>query len=427
MKIHFIGIGGIGISAIARFMAHEGHEVSGSDVAHSPMVEKLEHENIRINVPHDASVIADHDLVIHSAIIKPDNVEVVAAKAKNIPVLHRRDALKLMLSEKEVFAVGGAHGKSTTTAILATILDATALIGAEAKNFGSNVRFKGGKTVVFEADESDASFLQSNPYCALVTNAEPEHMEYYDYDLDKFYGAYREFLGMAKIRVINAEDPFLGKYEGDAIRLYAARDIQNLRYEVIEGEPFTCFTLRDLGEFCVWGFGEHIALDAALAVLAAMDKLDVETIRQRIQNYRGIKKRFDVLKREADFVLIDDYAHHPTEIEATLNAAKTYAKLLGLSKVTAIWQPHKYSRTVHNLDRFVECFAGVDRLVILPVWAAGEAPVELDFKTLFARYNPVLAPDYKTAKTLCDLSSGLVIGFGAGDITYQLRNALKTN
>ncbi len=424
MKIHFIGIGGIGISALARFMAHEGHAVSGSDIAESPLVAKLRQEGIAITVPHDSSAITDQDLVVHSAIIKPGNPEIVAAKKQGIAVQHRREALKTILWDKQVFAVAGAHGKSTTTAILSAILDATALIGAEAKSFGSNVRFCEGREVVFEADESDASFLHANPYCAVVTNAEPEHMEYYNYDLLKFQDAYRQFLDMAKVRVINAEDELLGQYGGEAIRLYPSRDITNIRYELIENEPFTTFELKNLGEFSVWGFGAHIALDAALAILAAMERMGLEQIRENILNYRGIKKRFDILRRDRDFVLIDDYAHHPTEIEATLSSAREYAKLLGLKGVTAVWQPHKYSRTIDNLDRFIECFKGVERLIILPVWAAGEEPQELDFQRLFDRYSPMMAPDFATAQQMAGLSSGLVIGFGAGDITYQLRAAL---
>ncbi len=199
MKIHFIGIGGIGISALARFMAHEGHAVSGSDIADSPLIAKLRQEGIAVTIPHDASAITDQELVVHSAIIKPDNIEMQEAKRRNIAVQHRREALRTILWDKQVFAVAGAHGKSTTTAILSAILDATALIGAEAKSFGSNVRFCEGQEVVFEADESDASFLHTNPYCAVVTNAEPEHMEHYGYDLMKFQDAYRQFLDMARM------------------------------------------------------------------------------------------------------------------------------------------------------------------------------------------------------------------------------------
>ncbi|GHS89266.1 UDP-N-acetylmuramate--L-alanine ligase [Campylobacterota bacterium] len=423
-KIHFVGIGGIGISALARLAKHEGHTVSGSDIAETPMIAKLRGEGIAVNVPHDAQVIGDQNLVIHSAIIKADNAEVKAARSKGIEVLHRREALKTILSSKEVFAVAGAHGKSTTTAILAAILDSSALIGAEAKSFGSNTRFTEGKTLVFEADESDASFLCSNPRVAIVTNAEPEHLEYYNYDLDIFYGAYRQFLALCDLKIINAEDSFLSTYDGDAIRLKPSKDIQNIRYEIKGGEPFTTFDLVGRGEFSVWGFGEHIAIDAALAILAAELKLPIETIRERIGGYRGLKKRFDILVKSENFVLIDDYGHHPTEIEATLKAAKIYAKMVGLSSVTAIWQPHKYSRVMQNIDRFAECFDGVDHLAILPVWAAGEEFVQIDFLGIFAKYSPLLAQNYDEVSKVLDTKNGLVIGFGAGDLTYQLRHSI---
>lgn len=194
----------------------------------------------------------------------------------------------------------------------------------------------------------------------------------------------------AKKRVINAEDAFLSTLTSlEATRLYPSRDITELSYELIEGEPYTRFKLLDLGDFRVWGLGEHIALDASLAILAVRDEMPLALIKERLQNFKGIKKRFDILQKSAP-ILIDDYAHHPTEIEATLGAVKKYSALLGDLPVTAIWQPHKYSRTLSNLERFIECFKGVDRLIILPVYAAGEKPVSLDLQTLFKRYSPPL-------------------------------------
>ncbi|WP_345989981.1 UDP-N-acetylmuramate--L-alanine ligase [Sulfurimonas sp. HSL1-2] len=432
MKIHFIGIGGIGISGLAQYMDHKGNTVSGSDIADNRIVKQLRSKGIAITIPHDASAITDQDLVVHSAIIKPTNVEVVAAQEKGIEVLPRREALLRILQDKEVYAVAGAHGKSTTSAILAAIMEGSAIIGAESKAFGSNVRYDDtNERLIFEADESDGSFLNSNPYCAIVTNAEPEHMEYYEYDYERFYDAYRRFIASAAIRVINAEDEFLGTIEGDAIRLYPSRDISEVEYVLHDGEPHTRFRLKELGTFDVWGFGEHIALDAALAILAAAETMPVETVRERILGYRGIKKRFDIIESANGCVLIDDYGHHPTEIAATMASARTYARMLGLETVTAVWQPHKYSRTIDNLEAFSHCFEGVDRLIILPVWAAGEEPRIIDFEGVFAAYSPLLADRVKRRgcglevlkedTMVQQLESGLIIGFGAGDITYQLR------
>ena len=433
MKIHFIGIGGIGISGLAKYMRFSGHEVSGSDMKATHITQRLIDRGITVHIGHDAANIPQGcDLVIHSAIIKPTNSEIVEAHRRGIEVLPRRDALLRILKEKKVYAVCGAHGKSTTTAILASIMSGSAIIGAESKDFSSNVRYDGSTDVMlFEADESDGSFLNSNPYCSIVTNAEPEHMEYYNYNIDEFHNAYRRFVEMAPVRVINAEDPFMATLECDAIRLYPSQDITNITYILIDDEPYTRFTLKNLGEFEVWGFGEHIAMDASLAILAAAQTMSIAAIRANLLHFKGIKKRFDVIFKGTERVIIDDYAHHPTEIKATMASLKTYASLKGFDRIIAIWQPHKYSRTIDNLDAFVECFEGCDDLVILPVWAASEEPRAIDFEGRFARYNPLMCDKLHRKgdtiealigdETVRTFDKGLIVGFGAGDLTYQLR------
>ena len=431
-KVHFIGIGGIGLSALARYLKQEGYTISGSDIKSTKITTALENEGMCVTIPHNASCVSDQDMVVISAVIKDDNVEVIEARKKGIPVLSRREALVFILKNRRVFSVCGAHGKSTTSAMIASMVEGSVIIGAESKQFNTNMFYANSNNVIFEADESDESFLNSNPYIAVVTNAETEHMEYYNYDYYSFYGAYRRFLESAKIRVINAEDAFLSTLsELEAIRLYPSRDITDIKSVIREGEPYTSFVLKDLGCFEVWGMGEHIALDAALAILASIHEMDVDVAREKLKGYKGIKKRFDILHKSDDFILIDDYGHHPTEIKATLKSALHYAKMMGQHPVSVIWQPHKYSRTVDNLESFVECFEGVDRLILLPVWRAGEKEVFIDFEKEFARYAPLLAHKLKrtgaSIEVLKDehvahlLDKGLVIGFGAGDITYQLR------
>ncbi len=431
-KVHFIGIGGIGLSALARYLKQEGYSISGSDIKSTKITQALESEGMRVSIPHNAQCVHDQDMVIISAVIKEDNIEVIEARKKGIPVLSRREALLFILKDRRVFSVCGAHGKSTTSAMLASMVDGSVIIGAESKQFNTNMFYAKSDNIIFEADESDESFLNSNPYIAIVTNAEPEHMEYYNYDYDRFYGAYKRFLESAKIRVINAEDEFLGTlHELDAIRLYPSQDIREISSVICDNEPYTSFVLKDLGRFEVWGMGEHIALDASLAILAAVHEIDVEVARERLKQYKGIKKRFDILHKSDRFILIDDYGHHPTEIKATLKSALKYAQMMNQKSVTAIWQPHKYSRTVDNLKAFVSCFEGVDRLIILPVWKAGEKEVFIDFETEFARHKPIFAEKLKRQglsievmkdeASLLTLDQGLVIGFGAGDITYQLR------
>lgn len=435
MKIHFIGIGGIGISGLAQYMKFRGHEVTGSDIKDTVITQNLRELGIEVTVPHSPNAITNQDLVVHSAIIRPDNPEVIAAKGKEIEVLARREALPYILGDRKVYSVAGAHGKSTTTAILTAIMDGSAIIGAESKAFGSNVRYDANNDIMlFEADESDGSFLNSNPHCAIVINAEPEHMEYYDYNYELFYDSYKNFIKSAPCKVLNAEDPFLSTLKDevvDANWLYPSTDIKNIEFVLIKNEPHTRFTFRDLGSFDVWGFGKHIAIDASLAILAAKESMDVEEIRTNLLNFKGIKKRFDIVGAQDDRVIIDDYGHHPTEIKATFESVKEYALLKGFDKITAIWQPHKYSRTIDNLDEFIKCFDGAAELVILPVWAAGESVRKIDFKEKFKAYNLTMADKIKRAnntitvikddKDLEILDKGLIIGFGAGDITYQIR------
>jgi len=294
------------------------------------------------------------------------------------------------------------------------------------------VRHAENNKVVFEADESDESFLNSNPHLAIVTNVEPEHMEYYEYDEERFYNAYRNFLNLASVRVINAEDEFLASLDIESIKLYPSKDISNIEFVLVNGEPHTKFTFKEFGDFEVFGFGNHIALDAALAILGALEMGEsLEDIRTNLLNYKGIKKRFDIVQNNEDCVVIDDYGHHPTEIKVTMESLQAYKELRGFSKLNVIWQPHKYSRTIDNLSAFVECFEGVDELVILPIWSAGELEVDIDLKGAFSRYKLHMADSItrkdgvvqiiKDNNIIKEYREDLITAFGAGDITYQIR------
>ena len=432
MKIHFIGIGGVGLSGLAKHLHHEGHKISGSDIWITGITKELEVLGIHIDVPHSADWITDQELVIYSAVIKLNNPEIVRAKELGIKVASRSEALHFILEDKRVFAVAGAHGKSTTSAMLASVINGSMIIGAYAKSFGSNERYVDNDIMVFEADESDASFLNANAHYAIVTNAELEHMEFYEYDEERFYDAYHTFLSRAKVRIINAEDPYLKSLDHiDAIRLYPSKDITNIKYTLIDDEPFTEFTLKGMGIFKVWGFGKHIAVDASLAILASLNEVGLHDIKEKLLGFRGIKKRFDIIYKGLHNVVIDDYGHHPTEIKATMDSVVEYKRLKNFKTITAIWQPHKYSRTIDNLDAFKKCFKGVDKLIILPVWSAGEEFVDIDFFNEFKHYNLNLAISIKRngKKVLAveakdkyyELEEDIVISFGAGDITYQIR------
>lgn len=431
MNIHFIGIGGIGLSALARFLKYSGHKVTGSDIKTTPITKGLQDEGIDVNIPQDGDVINNQDLIIYSAAVTPNNVEVIKSLENNLKLISRKDALPIILKGTRNFCICAAHGKSTTTAMLSSILQSSALIGAISKEFNSNFRYI-NDTLAFEADESDESFILSNPYCSIVLNTEPEHMEYYEYDEKRFYDAYTKFLDLATIRVINGEDQFLSNYKGEAIRFYPSKDISNIQSFLKDDEPYTRFTLKDMGEFEVWGFGDHIALNATAAILSALDIIDIDIIKKNLKHrYKGIKKRFDIVQKKDNFIVIDDYAHHPTEIKATMQSVKLYNNLNSLDKITVIWQPHKYSRTIDNLEEFKRCFDGCDKLIILPVWSVAEKIQIIDFIHEFKHYTPIFATNVMAKDGMVEIMSnneiidticeGTILGVGAGDITYQLR------
>jgi UDP-N-acetylmuramate--alanine ligase len=434
-RIHFIGIGGIGLSALAKFLYNNGYQISGSDIRKSEITDDLATNfKARITIPHHQDAIKNIDIIIYSAVIKDNNIEYKKAKELGIKLLSRKEALKFILKDKKVLAVAGAHGKSTTSAILSSIIPkSNALIGAISKEFNSNLRDYNNNIVIFEADESDASFLNSNPYLAIVTNVELEHMEYYNYNEKKFYNAYKEFISLSKIAILNGEDKFLSTLNNKRYKkIYPSCDIKNIEFILIDGEPYTKFNLLNYGEFKVFGFGKHIALDASLAIMGAIELGEkLEDIKSNIINYKGIKKRFDIIQNMDHITIIDDYAHHPTEIKASIDSIKIYQKLKKLSKIIAIWQPHKYSRTINNLQAFVESFNDVDELIILPIWSAGEIEIEIDLKSAFNRYNPIMADKiskenniiniYRDNNIINQYNEGLIVGFGAGDITYQIR------
>ncbi|MEO1941542.1 MAG: Mur ligase domain-containing protein [Campylobacterales bacterium] len=426
MRVHFIGIGGIGLSGLARFLKAQGHRVTGSDLKESPLIGELRREGIPVATPHAPEVIDRFkpEKVVYTAVVKPENPELVRARELGIETLSRREFLKYIVSNREVIAVCGAHGKSTTTAILTALLpEANGLIGAISNQFNSNCRYTGSKLLIFEADESDGSFVNSNPHLAIVTNSEPEHMEFYNYDYNLFFDHYRQFLEGAKIRIVNRRDRLAElPLPMERIDLEEATDI---RFELREGKPVTLFNYRGY-QFQVAGFGEHLVLDGLLAIKGAEKYRPLTELAENIKNYRGIQKRFEIVSDDRELVIIDDYGHHPTEIRETLKGVFKFAELRGLKPVIGVWQPHKFSRTINNLDRFVEAFEGVKQLIILPIWSAGETPRPVDLQTPFRRYNPIfvdrvhrIGSKLRAGEKL--IEKGVVIGFGAGDITYQLR------
>ncbi len=418
--IHLIGIGGTGLSAIARVLLDRGHVVSGSDRQASPFTEALQRLGARVYLGHAAEHVQGADLVVRSSAIPDDNPEVQAARAAGVPVLKRVDFLPRLTAGYRTLAVAGSHGKTTTTAMLALILqalgqDPTFIVGAEVVDLGTNARAGQGPYFVIEADEYDYMFWGLRPYVAVVTNVEHDHPDLFP-TLATVREAFRGFVERADPQgwaVLCGEDagardlathapgevvfygisaPSLGSGNGAAAQElvpnpkggydFRARLPSGRMVEVSLGIP-----------------GRHNVLNA-LAALAVTDVLglDVAAAAQVLAAFRGAGRRFEVQAEVAGRVLVDDYAHHPTEIAATLEAARArYPD----HTLWAVWQPHTYSRTLTLLDRFATAFAAADRVVVTEVYAARERPPQgFDARQVAAalRHPAVhFVPDWETA------------------------------
>lgn len=401
---HFIGIGGTGLSAIARVLLERGEAVTGSDREESATMEGLRAAGAKISLGHAAGNVNGATRVVRSSAITDDNVEVQAAQAKGIPVLKRADLLGDLLAGKRTIAVAGSHGKTTTTAMLAWMLTALGeapgyIIGSVAENLGSNASAGAGELFVIEADEYDYMFLGLNPYLALVTNVEHDHPDMFPTPKD-FEDAFARF-----VERLPAEGVLLGCADDAGARALlgeAGRKGRNVRsyslyaddadYSAKEltgrtGQGFAFDAYRDKEQFAQVELevpGEHNAQNA-LGALAAVDVLGlpVSEAAQALAEFRGTGRRFELRGEAGGVLLIDDYAHHPTEIRASLAAAKVrYPQ----RRLWALWQPHTFSRTLTLLDAFAQAFSDADEVVVTGVYAARELPPKgFEMRTVLER------------------------------------------
>lgn len=387
--VHFIGIGGYGMSAIARVMLELGYRVTGSDVVRKDLTDKLIAKGAQVFIGHEAKNVQGADMVVYSTACGEDNVERLAAKALNIPVLHRSQMLAKLMNEKAGIAVAGAHGKTTTSSMIALVmelngLDPTYIIGGEIMNVGSNAKAGKGNFVVAEADESDGSFLQYHPSMALVTNIEADHLENYDGDFNNLLKAYSQFLSQVKAgghAVVCADDPYLAamieEHKGNLITYGLDKQADYTADKIRLGDRKAEFTViykgRELGLIELFVPGRHNVYNALATVIVCLEAgLTFEQIADSIKQFRGAKRRFQVIGEIDDIMVIDDYAHHPTEIQATIAAAKATGK-----NITAVFQPQRYSRTFFLLDQFSRCFAEADQVIITDIFAPeGEKRIE---------------------------------------------------
>ncbi|MCS7315796.1 MAG: UDP-N-acetylmuramate--L-alanine ligase [Bryobacteraceae bacterium] len=387
--LHFIGIGGIGMSGIAEILLQLGFTISGSDLKLSATTERLARLGARIYEGHDASHVAGARALVVSSAIPPDNPELVEARRLQIPVISRGEMLAELMRLKYGIAVAGSHGKTTTTAMLAFILeragrDPTVVVGGRLQAFGgSNARIGRSALLVVEADESDRSFLRLAPILAVITNIDREHLDHYR-SLEDILEAFAEFANRVPFygaAVLCLDDENVQRILPQVRRrvlTYGTRAQADLEIRDIRTEPFaTRFCLRrngeDLGEFRLRVPGRHNVLNAAAAVAAATELgVEVSAARDALEGFAGVERRFQVRGQAAGVTVIDDYGHHPAEIQATLAAARQcrYERLL------VLFQPHRYTRTMHLMEEFARCFYEADAVFLLDIYPASEAPIE---------------------------------------------------
>lgn len=455
-KFHFIGIGGVGMSALAKILIERGLEVSGSDAKDSATLDMLKNLGARIFVGHKAENILDDkgnpvDAIVCSSAIPNDNPEIVAAGKFKIPKLHRSDINAYLLNSRKGIAVSGSHGKTTTTSMIGCVLhsagvDPTIIIGGESIDLGTGAVLGKGDWLVSEADESDGSFLTLKPKIAVVTNIEDDHLDHYG-TIEKIREAFKIFIenldreeGIAivcfdneNIRTVAKElDRKIISYAINHAADFTAKNIhttiKGVTFEVVRGE-------ETLGKINLAIHGKHNVLNALATIATALEVgVSFDKIAEGLKNFHGAKRRFQVKGRVKNILVVDDYAHHPTEIAATLKAARETKP----NKVVCIFQPHRYSRTQLLLKEFGSAFKEADLLILTDVYSAGEEKIsgvsgELILEEVLRTTNQ--AVDYipkreDIASALKDrLSPGdLVITMGAGDIFKtgeELLNLLK--
>jgi UDP-N-acetylmuramate--alanine ligase len=393
--IHFVGIGGIGMSGIAEVMLNLGYRVQGSDVADSANVQRLRQDGIAISIGHDAANLGAARVVVVSSAINRDNPELRAARERLLPVVRRAEMLAELMRLKQAIAIAGTHGKTTTTSMVAALLDAggfdpTVINGGIINAYGTNARMGASDWMVVEADESDGTFVKLPVDVALVTNIDPEHLDHYG-DFDKVKDAFREFVenipfyGFAVMCIDHPEvQALIGKIEDRRIITYGfspQADVRCTDLSTETGKAVFCTQIRDrlngatrvIAGLTISMPGEHNVQNAtgAIAVAASLGIPD-KAIRDGLAAFGGVKRRFTRTGTWNGADIYDDYGHHPVEIAAVLKAARSVAK----GRVIAVMQPHRYTRLKALFDGFCTCFNDADTVIVAPVYPAGEAPIE---------------------------------------------------
>jgi UDP-N-acetylmuramate--alanine ligase len=393
--IHFIGIGGIGMSGIAEVMTTLGYQVQGSDLSDNYNVARLRKAGIAVHIGHRAENIGDAAVVVMSSAVKPDNPELVEARARFLPIVRRAEMLAELMRFKSCIAVGGTHGKTTTTSLVAALLDGggmdpTVINGGIINAYGTNARLGKGEWMVVESDESDGTFVKLPADIVIVTNIDPEHLDHYG-TFDKAKAAFLDFVenipfyGFAVMCIDHpVVQELIGKVQDRRIITYG-RSAQ-ADYRLIDkgySDGATHFDVRvtkrltreshDIKDMALRMPGDHNALNSTAAIAVARELgLSDDQLRKGLAAFEGVKRRFTRTGEFNDVTVFDDYGHHPVEISAVLSAARKVTK----NKVVAVMQPHRYTRLHSLFNDFCGCFNDADTVIITPVYTAGEAPIE---------------------------------------------------
>lgn len=393
-RLHFVGIGGIGMSGIAEVLHNLGYTVSGSDQSDNANVKRLRQLGIDVRVGHMADNVANAAVVVVSTAVKRDNPEVAAARAALIPVVRRAEMLAELMRLKWSIAIGGTHGKTTTTSLVAQMLetarqDPTVINGGIINAYGTNARLGKGDWLVAEADESDGTFVKLPATIAVVTNIDPEHMDHYGH-FDALRDAFRTFVqnipfyGFATVCIDHPEvQALIGRIEDRRILTYGFSPQAEIRaLDTIPGPEGYRMSVeiaprgappRRIDDIRLPMHGDHNVLNSLAAISVAAELgLDDETIRLALAQFKGVKRRFTKTGMWQGVTIIDDYGHHPVEISAVLKAARQAT----MNKVIAVVQPHRYSRLKDLFEDFCTCFNDADTVLVAPVFAAGEDPIE---------------------------------------------------
>ena len=387
--IHFVGIGGIGMSGIAEILLNLGYRISGSDLGKSALTDRLESLGARVFQGHAGENTEGADAIVVSSAIPADNPERAAAKTRQIPIIERGELLAELMRLKYGIAIAGSHGKTTTTSIAAAVLhsagkDPTVVVGGRVDAFGSNARLGKSDLLLVESDESDGSFLKLAPILAVVTCIDAEHVDHYG-SFDRVREAFVEFANRVPFygsAILGIDDPqvrqILPAVKRTVLTYGASPDADLVAGNIDCGHLNSRFELHyrglELGEFTVRCVGRHNVLNSMAAVLVALElEVPVGRIRAGLASFSGVDRRFQIRGEQAGVTVIDDYGHHPTEIRATLEAARNCCSF---NQIHVVFQPHRYSRTHLLENEFAACFGACDRLWVLDIYSAGEAPIE---------------------------------------------------